>query len=84
MPAAIPLIRAISRLLWNFPLPEEGVRGQLRGDRKLKEEGKMQMTGGKTLSVEAAPRALFPWPEQTTHLVGRTVYFVSREMLVLA
>lgn len=44
----------------------------------------MQMTGGKTLSVETPPRALFPWLGQITHFVGRTVYFVSREMLALA
>lgn len=56
-----------------------------QGSQEIKgEEGKMQMTGGKTLSVETPPRALFPWLEQTTHFVGRTVHFVSREMLALA
>lgn len=36
LPTAIPVIRAISRLPWKIPLPGEGVRALLRGDRKLK------------------------------------------------
>lgn len=65
--------------------PWRNSQGTSQGTQKItEEEGKTQMTGGKTQSVKSPPRALFPWPEQTTHFVGRTVYFVSREMLALA
>lgn len=65
--------------------PWRRCQGTAQGRQEIKEEEeKMQMTGGKTLSVETPSRALFPWPEQTTCFVVRTVYFVSREMLALA
>lgn len=73
MLAASPVISALSRLLWNFPLPGEGVRAPLRGDGEImEEEGKKQMTEGKkTLPVETPPRVLSPWLEQTTRFKVR-------------
>lgn len=58
--ASIPVISAVSGLLWKFPLPGEGVRAPLRGDKEIKkEEGKMLMTEGKTtLPVETPPQSV--------------------------
>lgn len=66
--------------------PWRKCQGTTQRDKEIKEEeGKMQMTEGKTkLPVEAPPKALSPRPEQTTQFQAKTVYLVSGEMLTLA
>ena len=54
--AAIPVINAISGLLWKFPLPRGGVGAPLRGEEEIKEwERKIEMAEGKQHCLSKLP-----------------------------